>query len=197
MTQAPAGQIDPIADAPTIIRDGARPGTPLLSVDGLFVEFQGRGRVVRAVRGLSYDIAPGETIGLVGESGSGKSVSALSLLGLLPKRVGKVTAGTATFQGEDILHLPEERLRKIRGAKIAMIFQDPLSSLNPVLTIGRQITEAARDASPHQRERGPEAGDRAARAGRHPRRGQARQQLPAPVQRRDAPARDDRDGAQL
>ena len=142
MTQAPAGQIDPIADAPTIIRDGKRSGTPLLSVDGLFVEFQGRGRVVRAVRGLSYDIAPGETIGLVGESGSGKSVSALSLLGLLPKRVGKVTAGTATFQGEDILHLPEERLRKIRGAKIAMIFQDPLSSLNPVLTIGRQITEA-------------------------------------------------------
>jgi oligopeptide transport system ATP-binding protein len=60
----------------------------------------------------------------------------------MPKRVGKVTAGTATFQGEDILHLPEERLRKIRGAKIAMIFQDPLSSLNPVLTIGRQITEA-------------------------------------------------------
>jgi oligopeptide/dipeptide ABC transporter ATP-binding protein len=142
MTQAPAGQIDPIADSPTIIRDGERRGTPLLSVDGLFVEFQGRGRVVRAVRGLSYDIAPGETIGLVGESGSGKSVSALSLLGLLPKRVGKVTAGTATFQGEDILHLPEERLRKIRGAKIAMIFQDPLSSLNPVLTIGRQITEA-------------------------------------------------------
>ena len=129
-------------DTPTIVRDGPRTGTPLLSVNDLHVEFAGRGRTVRAVRGLTYDIAPGETIGLVGESGSGKSVSALSLLGLLPKRVGKVTAGTAIFEGSDILHLPDDDLRKIRGAKIAMIFQDPLSSLNPVLTIGRQITEA-------------------------------------------------------
>ena len=107
MIQASAGQIDPIADAPTIIRGEARSGTPLLSVDGLFVEFSGRGRVVRAVRGLSYDIAPGETIGLVGESGSGKSVSALSLLGLLPKRVGKVTAGTAHLPGRG--HPPPAR----------------------------------------------------------------------------------------
>ncbi len=142
MSQASASNADPSADAPTIVRDGPRPGTPILSVNDLQVEFAGHGRVVRAVRGLSYDIGPGETIGLVGESGSGKSVSALSLLGLLPKRVGKVTAGTAIFQGQDLLHLPEDKLRKIRGARIAMIFQDPLSSLNPVLTIGRQITEA-------------------------------------------------------
>jgi len=142
MIEASADHLDPVADAPTIVRGNGRRGTPLLAVDGLYVEFSGRGRVVRAVRGLTYDIARGETIGLVGESGSGKSVSALSLLGLLPKRVGKVTAGTAVFKGEDILGLPEERLRKIRGAEIAMIFQDPLSSLNPVLSIGRQITEA-------------------------------------------------------
>jgi len=142
MSQAPAGNADRSAHDPTIIRGGARPGTPLLSVRDLHVEFAGRGRVVRAVRGLSYDIGPGETIGLVGESGSGKSVSALSLLGLLPKHVGKVTAGSAVFQGQDLLHLPEDKLRRIRGARIAMIFQDPLSSLNPVLTIGRQITEA-------------------------------------------------------
>ena len=142
MIQASSSGSDPSADAPTIVRDGPRPDTPLLSVNGLQVEFAGRGRVVRAVRGLSYDIGPGETIGLVGESGSGKSVSALSLLGLLPKRVGRVTAGSAVFQGQDLLHLPEDKLRKIRGARIAMIFQDPLSSLNPVLTIGRQITEA-------------------------------------------------------
>jgi oligopeptide/dipeptide ABC transporter ATP-binding protein len=136
-----ATNVDPSADT-TIVRDGPRPANPLLSVNDLQVEFAGRGRVVRAVRGLSYDIAPGETIGLVGESGSGKSVSALSLLGLLPKRVARVTSGTAVFQGEDLLKLPEDKLRKVRGARIAMIFQDPLSSLNPVLTIGRQITEA-------------------------------------------------------
>jgi oligopeptide/dipeptide ABC transporter ATP-binding protein len=114
---------------------------PLLKVDNLQVEFSGRNRTVRAVRGLSYQIRPGETLGLVGESGSGKSVSALSLLGLLPKRVSK-TAGSATFEGRELIGLPEDQLRKIRGSKIAMIFQDPLSSLNPVLTIGRQITEA-------------------------------------------------------
>ena len=142
MSQASASNADSPAEAPTIVRDGTRPGTPILSVTDLQVEFAGHGRVVRAVRGLSYDIGPGETIGLVGESGSGKSVSALSLLGLLPKRVGKVTAGTAIFQGEDLMQLSDERLRRIRGARIAMIFQDPLSSLNPVLTIGRQITEA-------------------------------------------------------
>ncbi len=126
----------------TIVRDGPRPGTPLLAVNNLHVEFAGRGRTVRAVRGLTYEIGAGETVGLVGESGSGKSVSALSLLGLLPKRVGRISAGTALFQGEEILHLSDEKLRRIRGNKIAMIFQDPLSSLNPVLTIGRQITEA-------------------------------------------------------
>ena len=137
-----ASNVDPSPETQTIVRDGPRSAAPLLSVNDLQVQFTGRGRVVRAVRGLSYDIAPGETIGLVGESGSGKSVSALSLLGLLPKRVAQVTAGTAVFQGQDLLRLPEDKLRKVRGARIAMIFQDPLSSLNPVLTIGRQITEA-------------------------------------------------------
>jgi oligopeptide/dipeptide ABC transporter ATP-binding protein len=142
MTPAAADQTATLADQPTIVRDGPRSGTPLLAVKDLHVEFTGRGRVVRAVRGLSYEIHAGETIGLVGESGSGKSVSALSLLGLLPKRAGRVASGSALFEGQEILHLPDEKLRKIRGARIAMIFQDPLSSLNPVLTIGRQITEA-------------------------------------------------------
>ena len=144
MTPAAADRAATMAerDAPTIVRDGPRPGAPLLSVQDLHVEFAGRGRVVRAVRGLSYEIRAGETLGLVGESGSGKSVSALSLLGLLPKRAGRVASGSAQFEGQEILHLSDERLRKIRGARIAMIFQDPLSSLNPVLTIGRQITEA-------------------------------------------------------
>ena len=112
----------------------------LLEVRDLRVEFQGR-RVIRAVRGLTYDIAPGESLGLVGESGAGKSVSALALLGLLPRKVGRVVGGTAIFEGEDLLKMSEGRLRRIRGSRIAMVFQDPLNSLNPVVTIGRQITE--------------------------------------------------------
>src|SRR5260370_5437372 len=120
-----------MTEATVITTAIGRAGTrePLLAVDNLRVEFAGR-RVVYAVRGLSYDIGPGETIGLVGESGSGKSVSALSLLGLLPKRVGRVAGGTAVFEGKDLLQMSEDELRKIRGAQIAMIFQDPLSSLN-------------------------------------------------------------------
>ncbi|MBV9354762.1 MAG: ABC transporter ATP-binding protein, partial [Chloroflexi bacterium] len=129
-----------VATVTTTATPGAQTGAPLLTVEHLRVEFAGR-RVVHAVRGLSYTIAPGETLGLVGESGSGKSVSALALLGLLPKRVGRITAGSVRFEGRELVGLPENQLRDIRGARIAMIFQDPLSSLNPVLTIGRQITE--------------------------------------------------------
>ena len=196
MIQAAADNIDPL-DAPAVIRDGARPAKPMLTVSDLQVEFVGRGRTVRAVRGLSYEIGPGETIGLVGESGSGKSVSALSLLGLLPKRVGRVAGGTAVFEGKDLLTMSEDELRKIRGAQIAMIFQDPLSSLNPVLTIGRQITEAIETHKGVGSQGRQEARDRAARAGRHPERRGPGQRLPAPVQRRHAPARDDRDGPEL
>jgi len=119
----------------------ARTDGALLTVDDLHVEFVSRNRTVRAVRGLSYSMQPGETLGLVGESGSGKSVSALSLLGLLPERVGRVSHGSAIFDGQDLIGMPQDKLRRIRGDRIAMIFQDPLSSLNPVLTIGRQIAE--------------------------------------------------------
>jgi oligopeptide/dipeptide ABC transporter ATP-binding protein len=115
--------------------------TPLLQVRDLHVEFQGR-RTVRAVRGVSYDLARGETMGLVGESGSGKSVSALSLMGLLPKRVGRITQGSVKLEGRELVGASDAELKGIRGARIGMIFQDPLSSLNPVLTIGRQITES-------------------------------------------------------
>src|SRR5947209_11936113 len=131
-----------MTEATVITTAIGRAGTrgPLLAVDNLRVEFAGR-RVVHAVRGLSYTIAPGETLGLVGESGSGKSVSALALLGLLPKRVGRITAGSVRLEGRELVGLSEQALRRVRGARIGMIFQDPLSSLNPVLTIGRQITE--------------------------------------------------------
>ncbi len=120
---------------------GPAVGPTLLEVRDLRVEFRGQ-RVIHAVRGLNYQIAPAESLGLVGESGSGKSVSALALLGLLPRTASRVAAGSATFEGQDLLHLSEERLRSIRGDRIAMIFQDPLTSLNPVLTVGRQISEA-------------------------------------------------------
>ena len=114
---------------------------PLLSVDDLWVQFWTSRGTVHAVNGISFEIAPGETLGIVGESGSGKSVTALALLGILP-RAGRVTSGHAYFGGQDLLALEEEQLRTIRGRDIAMIFQDPMSSLNPVLTIGRQIVEA-------------------------------------------------------
>jgi oligopeptide/dipeptide ABC transporter ATP-binding protein len=114
---------------------------PLLSVEDLRVQFwTGRGTIY-AVNGISFDIAPGETLGIVGESGCGKSVTSLALLGILP-RAGRATTGTARFEGRDLLKLSGDELRTIRGKEIAMIFQDPMTSLNPVLTIGRQIREA-------------------------------------------------------
>jgi oligopeptide/dipeptide ABC transporter ATP-binding protein len=119
-----------------------RPGRePLLSVEDMHVEFWTRRGTVYAVNGISFEIAPGETLGVVGESGCGKSVTSLALLGILP-RAGAVTGGSATFEGRDLLKLSDNELRRIRGRDIAMIFQDPMTSLNPVLTIGRQIREA-------------------------------------------------------
>jgi oligopeptide transport system ATP-binding protein len=113
----------------------------LLSVEGLQVEFWTTRGTVYAVNGISFDIGVGQTLGIVGESGCGKSVTSLALLGLL-SRAGRVTGGTAQFEGRDLLKLDDAALRKIRGREIAMIFQDPMTSLNPVLTIGRQIHEA-------------------------------------------------------
>jgi oligopeptide/dipeptide ABC transporter ATP-binding protein len=113
---------------------------PLLKVEGLRVEFWTARGTIYAVNGVSFEIAKGETLGIVGESGCGKSVTSLALLGILP-RAGRVPAGTATFAGRDLLKLSDKELRDVRGKEIAMIFQDPMTSLNPVLTIGRQIVE--------------------------------------------------------
>jgi oligopeptide transport system ATP-binding protein len=114
---------------------------PLLSVEDLRVEFWTQRGTVHAVNGISFDIAPGETLGIVGESGCGKSVTSLALMGILP-RAGKITSGTAMFGDRDLFTLSDRELRRVRGRDIAMIFQDPMTSLNPVLTIGRQIREA-------------------------------------------------------
>ena len=115
--------------------------SPLLRVDDLRVQFWTQRGTIHAVNGVSFEIAAGETLGIVGESGCGKSVTSLALLGILP-RAGRVTSGTALFGGRDLLQLSDRALRSVRGREISMIFQDPMTSLNPVLTIGRQIRES-------------------------------------------------------
>lgn len=114
----------------------------LLEVKDLKTFFYTEGGTIRAVDGISYDLREGETLGLVGESGCGKSVSALSILRLIPYPPGKIVGGEIWFQGKDLLQMAEEEIQDIRGNRIAMIFQEPMTSLNPVLTIGLQISEA-------------------------------------------------------
>lgn len=113
---------------------------PLLSVENLRAGFTAAGGTVEAVRGLSFDVRSGERVGVVGESGSGKTVTALSIMGLLPSPPAQVS-GRATFDGTDLLSLPRRQLRRVRGAQIAMVFQDPVSCLNPTMTVGQQIVE--------------------------------------------------------
>src|SRR5512138_111530 len=115
---------------------------PLLEVRNLKVQFKTQDGVVAAVNDTSFHLERGETLGIVGESGSGKSVTALSLMRLIPSPPGKIAGGSITFDGENLLDYSEEEMRHVRGNRIAMIFQDPMTSLNPVLTIGRQITES-------------------------------------------------------
>ena len=113
----------------------------LLEVKNLQTQFLTSAGVVRAVDGVSYDINEGETVALVGESGCGKSVSALSIMRLVAEPAGRIVGGEILFKGRDLLKLTEEEMRDVRGRDIAMVFQEPMTSLNPVLTIGRQLTE--------------------------------------------------------
>ena len=113
---------------------------PLLDVRNLKVHFPTEDGLVKAVDGVSFTVAPGETLGVVGESGSGKSVSFLTVLGLVTKREARIS-GEVIFRGQDLLKLPAEEMRHVRGAKISMIFQDPLTALNPVHRVGNQIAE--------------------------------------------------------
>ncbi|MFT4702942.1 MAG: oligopeptide transport system ATP-binding protein [Bradymonadia bacterium] len=116
-------------------------GDALLRVDNLVTQFATEDGVVTAVDGLSFELGRGETLGIVGESGSGKSVTQLSILGLLPSPPARIAAGTAEFDGTDLLKLDQESLRKLRGNRVAMIFQDPMTSLNPFLSVRRQLEE--------------------------------------------------------
>ncbi|MBY4895907.1 ABC transporter ATP-binding protein [Cupriavidus sp. AU9028] len=117
---------------------------PILQVRNLTTRFRTDRGVVTAVDRVSFDVAPGETLAIVGESGSGKSVTALSILGLIPRPAGSIDEGEILFDGKDLLKLDAPGMRAIRGNRIAMIFQEPMSSLNPALTIGKQIAEPIR-----------------------------------------------------
>ena len=116
--------------------------TPLLRVEGLRTQFRTRDGVVRAVDGVSFDVRAGETLAIVGESGCGKSVTAMSILRLLPMPPARIVGGKIEFEGRDLLALSEDEMRDVRGNLISMIFQEPMTSLNPVLTIGDQVAEA-------------------------------------------------------
>jgi oligopeptide transport system ATP-binding protein len=115
---------------------------PLLEVNGLKTQFFTQDGVVKAVDGVSFYVDEGETLGIVGESGCGKSVSVLSVMRLIPQPPGRIVEGEVLFEGRDLLQVSDDEIRRVRGNQIAMIFQDPMTSLNPVLTIGRQIGEA-------------------------------------------------------
>ena len=123
----------------------------LLDVQGLKVLFEVRDGFIHAVNDISFEVRPGELLGIVGESGSGKSVAMMSLLGLLPSPPAQVADGHAMFGGRDLLRLPQAALRKIRGRQIGFIFQDPMTSLNPVFTVGHQLAEPLRRHLGHSR----------------------------------------------
>ena len=119
-------------------------GAPFLDVKDLVVEYYSDGKVIHAVNGVNLTLERGKTLGLVGETGAGKTTIAKSILRILPDVGAKVAGGTITLDGQDLLDLPEHEMRKIRGNKISMIFQDPMTALNPVQTVGDQIAEAVR-----------------------------------------------------
>jgi oligopeptide/dipeptide ABC transporter ATP-binding protein len=116
-------------------------GQPVLSVDNLVVEFSTYGGTVQAVRGVSYEVFEGETLAIVGESGCGKSVTAQALMGLVPMPPGRIVSGSARLLGQELIGLSQTRLNQIRGADMGMIFQDPMTSLNPTMKVGSQIAE--------------------------------------------------------
>jgi len=128
----------------------------LLTVERLEVEFNTADGLLRAVDGISYEISPGEVVAIVGESGSGKSVSARAIMGLIPKPPGNIAGGRVIFDGNDLLKLDDEGMRQVRGRRIAMVFQEPMTSLNPVISIGRQMTEGMQTQLGYSKQRAHE-----------------------------------------
>ena len=168
----------------------------LLSVKHLKVAFKTDGGLVRAVNDVSFDLKEGETLGIVGESGSGKSVSSMAIMRLLPPATTRIDPESQIlFKGQDLLKAKEEYMRKIRGKEIAMIFQDPMTSLNPVITIGKTDHRKPHLAYEATWPGGRPPGYRTAQAGRDSFGREAAQRLSAPVFGWYAPARDDRNGS--
>src|SRR5688572_18284625 len=131
-----------VSATPSTRPSGGSVPEPVLSIRDMTVEFGTEDGVVKAVTGVNYDLFPGEILGVIGESGAGKSVSVMTMLDLIPKPPGRVVSGKAIFKGRDLLTMSKSELRDERGGDIAMIFQDPMTSLNPVLKVGTQIAEA-------------------------------------------------------
>ena len=178
------------------------PGWPepmgvLLDVRGLRTRFTTRGGVVRAVDDVSWDVSEGETVALVGESGCGKSCQRSRSCASSPRPPAGSSAGRSSSRAATSWGCPRRRCAASAAARSRMIFQEPMTSLNPVLSIGRQLTEGLEIHLGMAAGRPARARRRAARHGRHPRPGAAPSPVPAPVQRRHAPAHDDRDGARL
>lgn len=170
--------------------------TPLVSFNHLSVSFAGERSRVRAVQEVSFTIQAGQTVGVVGESGCGKSVTAMALMGLLPPQTARIDGGEIRFADRDLLRLKARQMADLRGHQLAMIFQEPMSALNPVLTIGEQLCEPPirhLGATP----KAAASGHSAVKRGRPGARGQPDDPLSSPAFRRHAAAGDDRHGAEL
>ena len=170
---------------------------PLLEVEGLEVEFGTRQGVARVLDGIALSLEPGRTLGIVGESGCGKSMTALSIMRLVPVTPGRIGAGSVRLKGEDLLQVSEKRMREVRGKDISMIFQEPMTSLNPVYSIGDQIAETVRLHEGLGRRDSLDRAIEMLKAVHIPAAERRVREFPAPDVRWDAPARDDRDGARL
>ena len=169
----------------------------LLEIKGLKTHFKTDDGWLHAVDGVDISIDRGETVGVVGESGCGKSVTAKTVMKLIDMPPGKIVAGQVLWKGRDLVPLPAEAMQKIRAKEISIIFQEPMTSLNPVYTVGEQIAESLRLHEGLSRKDAMDRAVRDAEAGAHPHARAARARLPAPVLRRHAPARDDRHRAGL
>ena len=172
-------------------------GEALLEIRGLKTHFQTDDGVVQAVDGVDLTIARGETVGVVGESGCGKTVTAMSILKLVPMPPGRIVAGQIFWQGRDLVPLPPEAMNGIRSKQIAIVFQEPMTSLNPVYTVGEQIAEVIRRHEGLGRRAALEKTIEMLRLVQIPNPAAARARLPASIFRRHAPARHDRHGAFL